>query len=102
MRVEEVKEKQDFIVSRGVTAFPAFVDWVKDKIRPGLHQPIANGILYLKGGDFDEEVRPYGKKLRLYAVSDFFREEFFETKSDTPGFLARLMIFKVCLLYFNS
>ncbi|NCE72765.1 16S rRNA (guanine(527)-N(7))-methyltransferase RsmG [Odoribacter sp. Z80] len=80
MRVEEVKEKQDFIVSRGVTAFPAFVDWVKDKIRPGLHQPIANGILYLKGGDFEEEVRPYGKKVRLYAVSDFFREEFFETK----------------------
>lgn len=79
-RVEEVREKQDFIVSRGVTAFPAFVQWVKDKIRPDSHNELSNGILYLKGGDFQEEVNPFGKKVKLYAIADFFQEDFFETK----------------------
>lgn len=79
-RVEEVREKQDFIVSRGVTAFPAFVQWVKDKIRPDSHNELPNGILYLKGGDFQEEVKPFGNRVKLYAIADFFQEDFFETK----------------------
>lgn len=80
IRVEQVKDKQDFIVSRGVTAFPVFAGWVKDKIRPGKFQALANGVLYLKGGEFEEELKPFGEKVTIYNIPDFFSEDFFETK----------------------
>ncbi len=80
IRVEQVREKQDFIVSRGVTAFPAFVGWVKDKVRPGNRQTLANGVLYLKGGDFEEELKPFAGNVSVYPIREFFAEDFFETK----------------------
>ena len=79
-RVEEVKEKQDFIVSRAVTAFPAFMGWVKGKIGNESRNELENGILYLKGGDFEEELKPFAGRTTVYPISDFFKEEFFETK----------------------
>lgn len=80
LRVENVREKQDFVVSRGVTAFPAFVDWVKDKIRKPSQNELKNGILYLKGGDFEDELKPFAGRTQVYAIPEFFSEEFFETK----------------------
>lgn len=80
IRVEMVKEKQDFIVSRAVTAFPVFVGWVKDKIRKEQRNALENGILYLKGGDFAAETDPYGEKVTIYDIPRFFKEDFFETK----------------------
>lgn len=79
-RVEEVKERQDFIVSRAVTAFPAFVGWVKNKILPESKNDLSNGILYLKGGDFKEEVKPFVDRIQIYPIADFFSEDYFETK----------------------
>lgn len=79
-RVEEVKERQDFIVSRAVTAFPAFVGWVKNKILPESKNDLSNGILYLKGGDFEEEVKPFVDRIQIYPIADFFSEDYFETK----------------------
>lgn len=80
IRVEEVKEKQDFVVSRAVTAFPVFAGWVKGKIRSDSQNQLANGILYLKGGDFDDELKPFAGRTTVYPISDFYSEEFFETK----------------------
>lgn len=79
-RVETVPEKFDFIVSRAVTAFPDFLKLIKNKIRPGQENTLPNGVLYLKGGDFEDEIKPYRNKVRIYAISDFFSEDFFETK----------------------
>lgn len=79
-RAEQIREQQDFIVSRAVTAFPAFVGWVKDLIRTPSANTLANGILYLKGGDFQPEIAPFGNRVTLYDIPDFFREDFFETK----------------------
>ncbi|MCM1032022.1 MAG: 16S rRNA (guanine(527)-N(7))-methyltransferase RsmG [Oscillibacter sp.] len=79
-RVETVPEKFDFIVSRAVTAFPDFLKLIKNKIRPGKENELPNGVLYLKGGDFENEIQPYRDKIRIYAISDFFSEDFFETK----------------------
>lgn len=79
-RVEAIKERQDFIVSRAVTAFPVFVGWVKDKIRETSVNSLKNGILYLKGGDFEAEIKPFANRITLYNISDFFAEDFFETK----------------------
>ncbi len=80
IRVEEVKLKFDFVISRAVTAFPRFVTLVKTKIANKDNNGLANGILYLKGGDFDEEIEPFRKQIQVYELQSFFQEEFFETK----------------------
>lgn len=79
MRAENVKEEFDFIVSRAVTNMPDFYKWVKDKIRKKSNHELKNGILYLKGGDLTEELQDF-PKATLYNLSDFFKDEFFETK----------------------
>lgn len=80
IRVEDTVGKRDFIVSRAVTAFPAFVELTRNKIRKESENELSNGILYLKGGDFEEEIKPYADRVRVYDISDFFQDEFFETK----------------------
>ena len=80
LRVETMKEKFDFIVSRAVTAFPAFVALTRKRIRESSFNDLSNGILYLKGGDFEEEIRDFKDKISVYNIPDFFEEEFFETK----------------------
>lgn len=80
IRVEEVAEKQDFIISRAVTAFPAFVKLIRGKIRTESRNTLPNGLLYLKGGDFEEELAPFRTKVKIYPIPDFFSEDFFETK----------------------
>lgn len=79
MRAENVKEDFDFIVSRAVTNMPDFVKWVKDKIKKKNSHPLKNGILYLKGGDLTEELQDFPKAVQ-YDLSDYFDDEFFETK----------------------
>jgi 16S rRNA (guanine527-N7)-methyltransferase len=80
IRVEEVKQKFDFVVSRAVTAFPRFVSMVRTKIASQSNNDLPNGILYLKGGDFEEEIEPFRKQIQVYELQSFFQEEFFETK----------------------
>ena len=78
-RAELVKQEFDFIVSRAVTNMPDFVSWVDDKVSKKQNHELANGILYLKGGDLTEELKAFPKATE-YNLSDFFKEEFFETK----------------------
>ena len=78
-RVEQIDDQFDFIVSRAVTAMPAFVKWVKHKISKTQNHELKNGILYLKGGDLTEELKIY-KTAQLYPLNDYFEEDFFETK----------------------
>ena len=79
MRAEHVKGDFDFIVSRAVTNMPDFVSWVKDKIKKTNKHGLKNGILYLKGGDLTEELKDFPKATE-YNISEFFSNEFFETK----------------------
>ena len=67
-------------MSRAVTAFPAFVALTRKRIRESSFNDLSNGILYLKGGDFEEEIRDFKDKISVYNIPDFFEEEFFETK----------------------
>ncbi len=78
-RAELVKQEFDFIVSRAVTNMPDFVNWVDGKISKKQNHELANGILYLKGGDLTEELKDFPKAAQ-YNLSDFFTDEFFETK----------------------
>ncbi len=79
-RAEKIKEKYDFIVSRAVTAMPAFIPWTKGKMKTENRNELKNGILYLKGGDLEEELSATKKPYTLHPLSKFFTEPFFETK----------------------
>ena len=79
MRAENAKGDYDFIVSRAVTNMPDFVSWIKDKIKKQNKHELTNGILYLKGGDLTEELAAFPKATE-YNISEFFKNEFFETK----------------------
>jgi len=78
-RVEAVDDTYDFIVSRAVTAMPMFVSWVKRKVSKKSNHELKNGILYLKGGDLAEELQDF-PKATLYNLSDYYEEDFFDTK----------------------
>jgi len=78
-RVEAIDETYDFIVSRAVTAMPEFTKWVKGKIARKQQNELKNGILYLKGGDLTEELKQY-KTVKAFLLSEYFEEDFFETK----------------------
>ena len=78
-RAELVKENFDFIVSRAVTNMPDFVEWVSDRVKKESKHELKNGILYLKGGDLREELASFPNATQ-YDLSDFFKEDFFETK----------------------
>jgi 16S rRNA (guanine527-N7)-methyltransferase len=80
-RVESVNEKFDYVVSRAVTDMATFVGWVWNKIARGEGKgTLPNGILYLKGGDLDAELAATKLKWQQINISEFFEEEFFETK----------------------
>ncbi len=78
-RVEEVTETYDFIVSRAVAQMETFHRWVKNKVHKKQQHALKNGILYLKGGDLTTELSKF-PKATVYPLTDFFEEEFFETK----------------------
>ena len=79
-RVENLSGKYDFIISRAVAQMETFVHWVDGKIAKKSQHERKNGILYLKGGDLAEELK-YFPKATVFPLSDFFEEDFFETKS---------------------
>ena len=80
IRAEQIKNKYDFVVSRAVTRMKEFYGWVQDKIKTNSTHTLDNGILYLKGGDLDEELNELKRPYSLYELSEYFKEEFFETK----------------------
>ncbi|MFN8353456.1 MAG: 16S rRNA (guanine(527)-N(7))-methyltransferase RsmG [Spirosomataceae bacterium] len=80
VRAEELKETYEFVVSRAVTHIKPFYGWVRNKFSTNHFHELKNGILYLKGGDLDEELRELQKSHKVYNLSSYFEEEFFETK----------------------
>jgi 16S rRNA (guanine527-N7)-methyltransferase len=78
-RVEEVKDTYDFIVSRAVAHMETFVGWTKGRVAKKQNHDLKNGILYLKGGDLSEELKLY-TSATIYNLSDYFDEDFYETK----------------------
>ena len=78
IRVEKLDSKHEFIISRAVTKMNKFKKLVKGKISTENKNHIKNGILYLKGGDLKDEMKNINHK--IYNISDFFEEDFFETK----------------------
>lgn len=79
-RAEEVKEKFDFVVSRAVMPLIDLVKLVKKNISPKQQNGLPNGLICLKGGELEHEVLPVKNSSVVTPLSEYFEEEFFETK----------------------
>lgn len=79
-RVENLKIKFDFAVSRAVTALPKIATWLDGKIVKGHNATLPNGLIYIKGGDFSEELKEISKPFKIWDIQPWFEDEFFETK----------------------
>ena len=79
-RAEQVSGEFDFVVSRAVTRMAGFLDWIDGKIAPTDNHELANGVLYLKGGDLTEELAEVNAPHTLHHLRTWFTDPFFETK----------------------
>lgn len=79
-RAEEEKATFDFVVSRAVMPLNDLIKIVRKNISKEQHNALPNGLICLKGGELDKEILPVKHKAMVTPLSDFFKEEFFETK----------------------
>ena len=80
LRGEEEKGKFDFIVSRAVMPLPDLMKIVKKNIASDQHNVLPNGVIVLKGGNLDEELKPYKNIAEKTELSQWFDEEWFKEK----------------------
>ena len=80
IRANEIKKRYDFVISRAVTHIDKFLPWVQNKFHKKQKNAYPNGILYLKGGDLREEFKNQKRYMEIVNLSDYFKEDFFETK----------------------
>jgi 16S rRNA (guanine527-N7)-methyltransferase len=80
LRLEDLRNKADFVVCRAVTDIPRLFGWVSKNITSGGTNDLTNGLLALKGGDLDQELLSMGFGVKVFNIRDFFSEEYFETK----------------------
>ncbi len=80
LRGEEEKGKFDFIVSRAVMPLPDLMKIVKKNIAPDQHNTFPNGVIVLKGGNLNDELKPYKKIVEKTELSQWFDEEWFKEK----------------------
>ena len=78
--VMEEKERFDFVVSRAVMDTSELVRLVRKNIKKKGQNSLPNGLICLKGGDLLHELAPFKKCSDVWNLSDFFADEFFETK----------------------
>ena len=80
-RGEDEKGKYDFIVSRAVMPLPDLVKTVRKNISKVPRNSMGNGIICLKGGSLDNEIKPFSKQCEILPISQWFSEEWFNEKS---------------------
>lgn len=80
LRGEDEKGKYDFVVSRAVMPLPDLVKIVRKNIAKTQQNALPNGVICLKGGDLQAELRPFYKIVETTDISTFFKEEWFKEK----------------------
>lgn len=80
VRSEQINKKFDFIVSRAVAELELLLQWSRGKVSKNHQNALPNGLICLKGGDLKEELKAVKMNKEVYSISDFFAEDFFETK----------------------
>lgn len=79
-RMEDIKEKFDFVVSRAVMPLADLVKLVRKNICKEQHNGLPNGLICLKGGELQQEIAQFKKIATVYDLSDWYKEPYFETK----------------------
>lgn len=79
-RIENLGSQYDYIVSRAVAPLQDMIRWTKGKLATGGKSCPKPGIIYLKGGDIQDELNHIKIRYRIFRLSDCFSEEFFATK----------------------
>lgn len=80
-RAQQVQGKQyDFVVSRGVTKLPLLMEWTKKLVTKDHYNDIKNGLLVLKGGNLEAEIASIKRRVKKYAIKDFYDFEFYAQK----------------------
>lgn len=79
-RAEKVQGSFDFIVTRAVARVKVLNNWTRKKVSPTSRHTLPNGLLCLKGGDLTDELNEAGLPYRLFPLTAYFDERFFETK----------------------
>lgn len=79
-RAESFKGNFDFVTARAVSTLPQFYEWTRHLIQPGTNRGLENGILYLKGGEVEAEIKLLKQRCDVYDIAEVFDEPYFETK----------------------
>ena len=79
-RAENVKDKFDFVVSRAVMPLTDLVKLIRKNIAKESYNALPNGLICIKGGELEHEVMPMKSHTLVTDLSNYFEEEFFETK----------------------
>jgi 16S rRNA (guanine527-N7)-methyltransferase len=87
-RMEDLKGRYDFITGRAVKSLPIVFNWTKHLIDWSKGKG-NSGMLYLKGGEFKNELKSIPRKVDIHALSDLIKSEFFETKKLVYFYQAR-------------
>lgn len=80
VRAEEIKEEYDFVVTRAVMPMVDLVKVARKNISKEQHNAVPNGIIALKGGELASEIASMKNISTVWELSDFFEEEYFQTK----------------------
>lgn len=78
--VKEERQKFDFVVSRAVMEASSLLVYSHKNISQTNDNEISNGIICLKGGDLTAELKDINRQYELINLSDYFNEDYFETK----------------------
>ena len=78
-RVENHDLKYDFVISRAVSKMDKFYSMVKNNIKSKSINSMPNGIISLKGGDLESELKQFNN-FKVFELSKFFLDDFFQTK----------------------
>lgn len=80
LRIQDEKDRYDFVVSRAVMPLGDLVQLVQKNISKKHKNALPNGLICLKGGELQHEILPFKNIAELYEVREFFKEEYFATK----------------------
>lgn len=79
-RVEHIKDRYDFVISRAVMPLVNLVKLIRKNISSDSHNAMPNGLICLKGGELEHEIMPMKSHTVVTNLSDYFAEDFFKTK----------------------
>ena len=79
-RMEQINGPFDFVTGRAVATLAEFIGWIKPKVARNSFNTLPNGLIYLKGGDLTGELKAVKSPCRIFEISQFFSEPYFETK----------------------